>query len=217
VIPHVFDRVDHSRARGAAPHRAAHPAHASYVWQLQGPRSHLRLAPVRIGGPAGQTAVPEPSPIFLLQAGKPVRDLSRVQPEEPLTISWRPFSNAMSRPGTWQDFIFVLVSDDRGEVVFTGGFVEHTKTSCVVPAGTLTGGTGYVAFISQVKIVDHDISYGIDQLAANSFAVELPISTAGETRPPVDAVRRAPYLWKEKTPREKGLVPWPGFVTKPTS
>jgi hypothetical protein len=200
---------------------AAHPARDSYVWQLEGGGERLRLAPIRIGGPDGRTAIPEPSPIYLSQRREPVRDTSRVRPDEPLTVSWRPFASGAHRAGTvWQDLIFVLLSDQNGEVVYTSGapgaesgFLDFTQTATEVPAGTLKGGSSYVVFISQVKYVDHNVDRGIDQLAANSFAVELPIRVAGESQPRSTCIRRAPYLWAGKTPREKGLVPWPGFPT----
>jgi hypothetical protein len=208
---------------GFAELEAAHPAQDNYFWQLSNARDHLRLASVRIGGPNGQTAIPEPSPIFLSQQGKPSTCPDQVRPDQRLTISWRPFSNGCLRAGTdWQDLIFVLISDANGEVVFTGGapgsaagFLDFSKTSADVPAGTLKEATAYVAFISQVKFVDHNASCGIEQLAANSFAVELPISTVGESRRNAAAARRAPYLWSGKTPREQGLVPWPGFLRQP--
>src|SRR5688572_25137025 len=38
---------------------AAHPARNFYIWQLQSPHDRLRLAPIRIGGPDGRTAIPE--------------------------------------------------------------------------------------------------------------------------------------------------------------
>jgi hypothetical protein len=198
---------------------AAHPAGDSYHWELDDGRDRLRLAPVRIGGPAARTAIPAPSPIFLSQDGGPVEHPPRVRPDRPLTIAWRPFVTGAARPGTvWQDLIFALVSDADGQVVYTGGvpgsdagFLDYTTTATEVPAATLEEGSAYVVFISQVKWVDHNVSNGIEQLAANSFAVELPVTTVGASRARAAPVRRAPYLWSGKTPRDLGMVPWPGF------
>lgn len=201
----------------------AHPASGAYTWELHGPAGRRRLAPIRIGGPEGQPAIPAPSPISIAQRGRPVSPLGGVLPDEPLTISWQPFATGVFREGTpWQDLIFVLVSDVEGRVVYTGGapgaadgFLDFTKTSTVLPVGTLKPGAGYVVFISCVKYVDHNVCEGIEQLACNSFAVELPIATLGGVGPPPSGRRRAAYLWGGKTPADRGMVPWPGFLQAP--
>lgn len=201
----------------------AHPSTGCYVWELQGADVRRTLAPIRIGGPEGRTAIPEPSPIFLAQRGSPVTPQGGIDHDEPLMISWRPFRSGVRREETqWQDLIFVLVSDREGRVVYTGGapgaaggFLDFTKTSTVVPAGVLAARTGYVAFISCVKYVDYNVSLGIEQLACNSFAVELPIATRGGDGPAPCGRRRASYLWGGKTPPHLGMVTWPGFLQAP--
>jgi len=198
---------------------AAHPADNAYVWEIIGSKGVRRLAPIRIGGPQQRTQIPQSSPIFLLQDGKPVADHHRVRHDLPLTIGWRPFTSGTSHPGTeWDDLIFALVSNAQGEVVFTGGapgaeggFLDYTKTSTHVPGGVMEPAMDHVVFISQVKYVDNNLSDGIQQLACNSFAVELPIRTAGEPAAEPHTARKAPYLWGGKTPADQGLVPWPAF------
>ena len=198
---------------------AAHPASDAYVWEIAGPKGTCGLAPVRIGGPQQRTQIPESSPIFLLQDSKPVTNHHRVRHDLPLTISWKPFTSGASHPETiWDDLIFALVSNARGEVIFTGGapgaeggFLDYTKTSTQVPGGVMESGMDHVVFISQVKYVDNNLSDGIQQLACNSFAVELPIRTAGEPAAPPSTARKAPYLWGGKTAPDQGLVPWPSF------
>lgn len=199
---------------------SAHPAQASYSWELVGHGERVQLDAMRIGGREARTAIPEPSPIFLAQDGREIAGPDGVRPDRPLTISWRRFASGTTRPGTaWQDLIFVLVSDADGQVIYTGGapggdadYLDFSRTTTEVPAATLTEGSAYVVFVSQVKWVDHNVSCGIEQLAANSFAVELPIHTSGESRPRTGPLRRAPYLWSGKTPGALGMVPWPGFV-----
>ena len=198
---------------------AAHPADTAYVWEIAGQGGSRRLAPIRIGGPQQLTQIPDPSPISLQQDGKPVADLQQVRHDLPLTIGWQPFTSGESHAGTdWDDLIFALVSDAHGEMVFTGGapgleggFLDYTKTSTEVPAGILQPGMDHVVFISQVKYVDNNMCDGIQQLACNSFAVELPIRTAGEPAAQPDPVRRAPYLWGGKTPADQEMVSWPAF------
>ncbi|MCS5611039.1 MAG: hypothetical protein NZ961_11525, partial [Candidatus Poribacteria bacterium] len=78
----------------------------------------------------------------------------------------------------------------------------------------------YVVFISQVNHVDANISYGIDQISANSFAVELKVKTAGKIDPArtcPDLEHRAAYLWSRKTPANVGLMPWPTFLDSPNN
>jgi hypothetical protein len=150
------------------------------------------LPPIRIGGASGQTQIPQVSRIRLTQQGKAVTDYQSVRADQPLEMNWDPFTIGGPLEGTqWSDLIFVLVSDCHGNVVYTGGapgtdedFVDYTETSAVIPVGRLEPGQDYTTFISQVHYVDHNISHGIEQLAANSFAVELPIKTAGAV--PVD-------------------------------
>lgn len=198
---------------------AAHPADNAYVWEITGPRGTRRLAPVRVGGRQQRTQIPESGPIFLLQDGEPVADHHRVRYDLPLTIRWRPFTSGTSHPGTeWDDLIFALVSNAQGEVVYTGGapgaeggFLDYTKTSTEVPGGIMEPGMDHVVFVSQVKYVDNNLSNGIQQLACNSFAVELPIRTDGKSGAHPAPARKAPYLWSGKTPAEHGLVPWPTF------
>ncbi len=139
--------------------------------------------------------------------------------EAPLTIEWDPFESGELHEGTeWDDLIFVLVSDARGEIVyesgaptFDSGFLDCERTSVELPGGLLRPGTDYVVFMSQVKYVDNNMSNGVQQLACNSFAVELPVRTAGVGGDSPGPLRKAAYLWGGKTPRAKGMVPWPAF------
>jgi hypothetical protein len=61
-----------------------------------------------------------------------------------------------------------------------------------------------------VNVVDHNVSHGITQLAANSFATELPVRTRGAAAPDACAenLKPAQYLWTRKT-RGKAMENWP--------
>ena len=213
-----YTRKSKSHADLAALDRA-HPPTNAYIWEIEGPAGTRRLAPIRIGGPRGRTQIPDAGPISLHQRNEAITDYRSIRADLPLTIGWPPFTSGASHPGTiWDDLIFVLISDAGGEVLFTGGaptsdqgFLDHTKTSVEAPAGIMRPGMNYVVFISQVKYVDHNVSEGIEQLACNSFAVELPVGTAGTARRYTGRRRKAPYLWGGKTPAHQGLVPWPAF------
>ena len=197
---------------------ATHPPSQTYAWEIDGPNGHFRLDPIRIGGPEGETQIPHVSTIRLLQNDEPLSDMKAIDAQLPMTIAWDPFVIGGPLEGTkWDDLVFVLVSDCRGEVIYTGGapgtdevFVDYSDTSAVVPQGRLVPGRDYTVFISQVNYVDHNESHGITQLAANSFATELAIRTAGTPdssgcpNPP----RPAQYLWTRKT-RGDQMETWP--------
>jgi hypothetical protein len=194
-----------------------HPADSRLVWELSGPAGTFKLDPIRIGGPEGRTQVPKPSTIRLSQGETSVRNYDAIDPSQPLTLQWDPFENGAVLGGTdWSDFVFVLVSDCQGAVVYTAGapgdadWVDHTETSAVVPAARLQPGQPYVAFISMVNVVDHNQSHGISQLAANSFATELRIRTLGEAVPDActAGLKPAQYLWTRKT-RGDAMESWP--------
>lgn len=202
---------------------AAHPATGQYVWEIRGPGGNVQLDPIRIGGPEMRTMIPETSPIYLSQSGLPVSDFNNIDPHMSLGIGWDPFTIGAPLEGTdWDDLVFVLVSDCHGKVAYTSGapedeegFADFSVTSTEMPATLLEPGMDYIVFISQVNYVDANVSYGIEQLAANSFAVELEVRTAGR----IDLARTCPkpaykaaYLWSGKTPAGFGMLPWPAFL-----
>ena len=202
---------------------AVHPASNHYVWEIRGPEGNLQLDPIRIGGPELRTRIPDTSPIYLSQSGQPVTDFNGINSEMPLAISWDPFTIGSPLEGSnWDDLVFVLVSDCHGKVVYTSGapededgFADFSVTSTEMPARLLEPGMDYVVFISQVNYVDANVSYGIEQLAANSFAVELEVRTAGRIDPArtcPEPAYKAAYLWSGKTPAGYGMLPWPAFL-----
>lgn len=198
-----------------------HPPGSRYVWNLSGPAGTFALDPIRIGGPEGRTQVPKPSTIRLAQSGNRVQDHHAVDPSLDLTLSWDAFEGGAVLGDTeWRDFVFVLVSDCHGNVVYTAGappqdagWLDYTKTSATVPAGRLQPGQPYVAFISVINLVDYNLSHGIDQFAANSFATELPIRTIGQAPPGTCTtdLKPAQYLWTRKT-RGEAMESWPTLV-----
>lgn len=200
---------------------ALHAPDSAFVWTIAGPSGELTLDPIRIGGPEGRTQVPKPSTIRLQQGSAAVKDYDAIDPATALTINFDPFVGGGPLEGSvWSDLVFVLVSDCHGEVAYTGGapgtdkdFVDYTDTSATVPAGRLRPGEPYVVFISQVNYVDFNESHGIGQLAANSFATELPVRTSGTPAPGACTkdLRPAQYLWTRKT-RGDAMVSWPTMV-----
>lgn len=194
----------------------AHPATDVYQWKVRGPTIAGDIKPIRIGGPEGQTRIPQAHPMRLSQQGRPVTDLDRVDSGLPLRIEWDRFEGARAG-AVIDDTIFVFVDDCRGDVVFFGGLpieaerIRFDSTSVGVPAGTLKPGQPYTIFFSQCRMVDQDASDGLVNCAVNSFGVELELRTAGvNTGPPCPEPRvMAPYRWKRKTRVQQGLETWP--------
>ncbi len=198
----------------------AHPPDTRYTWKIMGSARSRMLEPISIGGLQQQTQIPVPGPVVLSQSNRPVTDLNAIDANNTLDISWNPFS--LAGGGAPADsIIFVLVSDWNGEVVYTSGaptavtekgYLDYRATCCSVPEKCLDAGVEHIVFISQVNLVDTNVSHGIKQHAANSFAVELAIKTTGATQIPPRQHAKAPYLWSGKTPKDAGLVPWPTFI-----
>ncbi len=196
-----------------------HPPDQAYWWEVSHEQGSVRLPPIHIGGKEGTNQIPGPSPIFVHQHGESA-DPAALDARSAMTLSWLPFETGCAHPGSdWNDLIFVLISDAGGNVVFTGGapggetdYLDYTNTQVEVPAGLLEPGSDYVFFMSQVKYVDNNRANGVQQLACNSFAVELPVRTAGPQSSYAGIRRKADYLWAGKTPSDQGLVPWPAFA-----
>ena len=200
---------------------AEHPPSSVFSWAIEGPNGKYRLAPIRIGGAELASQFPAVSTIRLYQDKKLIQDFRAIDATSDTTVEWNPFEIGGPLVGTeWNDLVFVLISDCRGDVVFTAGapgtdkdFADYTETSVVVPGNTLPPGQTYTLFTSQVNYVDHNLSNGITQLAANSFAVELIIETAGSNAsddcptPP----RPAQYLWTRKTIGDR-MQSWPALA-----
>ncbi len=114
-----------------------------------------------------------------------------------------------------------MISDCFGDVRYTSGapeqgqgFADFRVTAVEIPAGVLEAGMDFIVFLTHIKYVDYNMSHGIEQFAANSFAVELSVRTSGspgEGRTCPSPAVKAPYLWLAKTLPEKGMVPWPTF------
>ena len=201
---------------------AAYPPDTAFVWEIDTPEGRLRLDPIGIGGPEYKTEIPDATPLFLSQGGKPVPDVRNINSDRPLLVRWNPFTIGKPLEGSeWEDWVVLMVSDCHGEVQFSsgapeqeGGAVSLDTTSIEIPANSLVPGMQYDMFITHINYVDYNKSHGIEQFAANSFAVELAIETAGmgdAGRTCPEPAIKAPYLWVGKTPVDADIVPWPGI------
>jgi len=197
---------------------AYHPEDGSYEWTLEWPGGSVKLAPVNIGGPEGKTQIPQLTPIFLSQDGVAITGADTVDSEQDLFVSWQPFISGQPLPDTeFSDLNFLLLDNCRGEIVYASGapgagdrFLDYSALGDVIPASLLEPGMDYVVFLSRVNFVDYVKSHGIEQFAANSFAVELPISTKGELLSECPSpYKKADYRFSRKSSPGKGMVAWP--------
>lgn len=198
-----------------------HPSSDKYVWEIRGPNGFIRLEPIRIGGLQAITQIPKVSTIRLNQNKIAINDYMDIDSNTDLIIEWDPFENGTDFDGNgWDDIMFVLVSNCYGEIILTGGaaatddpFVSCHDVSAVLPKERMNAGEGYTVFISQVKLVDQNHSNGIHQVACNSFATELSISTAGNSTHQKKSllVRPAQHLWSRKT-IGNDMESWPTLV-----
>lgn len=198
-----------------------HAQAANYVWQVAGPDGKVELQPMRIGGPEGQTEIPDLTSINVMQNGASVSDLSSVDPNADINFSWGEFSEGAVLEGSdWVDLHFLLVDNCHGEFVYTGGapggevdvVTDYSVTSSDMPAAKLEAGMDYVVFLSRVNFRDFNMEGIVQQLAANSFAVELRFRTSGETtvdRRCPDPHWRADYRFSRKSKAGEGMVAWP--------
>jgi hypothetical protein len=199
---------------------ADHPSSAAYRWTIEGAHGPITLAPIRIGGPEGATQIPKLTGVTLSQNGVALKGTDKIDPNLDLQITWAPFTIGQPLPGSkWSDLNFLLLDNCRGENIYTGGapgtdeeYLDYRATQDVVPAGTLEPGMSYVVFLSQVNYVDHNFSHGVEQLSANSFAVELPMETSGKRRtesvcPAVP--KMSDYRFSRKSARGQGMESWP--------
>lgn len=192
-----------------------------YVWEISGPNGFFRLEPIRIGGPEAITQIPKVSKIRLNQNKIAVSDYMNIDPNTDLMIEWDPFNTGSDFDGNgWDDIMFVLVSNCYGEIILTGGaadtndpFISCHDVSAILPKERMNPGEEYTVFISQVKIVDQNHSSGIHQVANNSFATELSISTSGNSTHQKESllVKPAQHLWSRKT-IGKDMESWPTLV-----
>ena len=89
---------------------------------------------------------------------------------------------------------------------------DYSVTSSDMPAAKLEAGMDYVVFLSRVNFRDFNLEGIVQQLTANSFAVELRFRTSGETavdRRCPDPHWRADYRFSRKSKVGAGMVAWP--------
>lgn len=200
-----------------------HAQSATYHWKITGPDGVSLLPPVGIGGPEGVTETPVVSPLIVEQSGESISGptLSLVDPTTDVTFRWQPFieGGELGDSG-WADLHFLLVDNCHGEYVYSGGapggekdiLLDYSVTSDVMPASFMEPGMDYVVFLSRVNFRDASLVGITQQLTANSYAVELPFRTAGETmqgRECPDPHLITDYRFSRKSEEGAGMVTWP--------
>jgi len=199
------------------------PPDTQFSWIIERGAKTIALSPICIGGPERATAIPSPAPLKLSQGGRPVAP-DAIDPGEDLAVEFPAMGAGVAWPGSdWRDLNLLLLDDQFGRVLYTGGapgaesgFLDGEATGAIIPAGTLHGGGEFVLFISQVRFVDSNESHGVRQVAANSYAIELPILTIGEApaAEPGLIPRRSDHRFSRKVQATDRLQPWPSFAER---
>lgn len=177
----------------------AHP-NGTYLFSLTTPGVQIREVPLELVGPSGQTDIPAPITISLMQAGLKISPIA-VDPDQDLVVGWSEYSNGRSDPrGIVDDMIFVVVADCHGERIFhtglpfQGQYSTYRSREISIESQHLTAGQPYSAFVEFPHVVDSKVTRGVPGFTSYATATYLdlhttgPISNAGcpDVPPPMD-------------------------------
>jgi hypothetical protein len=164
---------------------AAYP-NGDFLFDVQAPSVSFTQEPLRLAGPGGETLLPEPITITLLQAGESISPVE-IDPTEPLTVRWSEYSVGAADPrGIVDDMIFVVFADCNGERVFhtglpfEGEYLTFFADEATVPAHTLLPGRPYSMFVEFPHVVDSRVIDGVPGFTSYATATYLDLRTTGE-------------------------------------
>ena len=137
--------------------------------------------------------------------------LQAVDPSAPLSLTWQPFAGGLP-----SDFIQVELSiagpDDR-TVLETGapgepGSLDGTRTSVLVPAGTLQAGQSYVGRLFFGRILGFNFEYGPETPAVTGYfrETEFSLRAAGPDTQFPTLAGSSPNEWNGPVPRQSGIA-----------
>lgn len=140
-----------------------------------------------LAGPGGKTDIPKPIHISLHQTGQQIAP-NEVNPDEPLRVSWSPYSNGRSDPnGIVDDMIFVVFQDCHGERVFHTGlpfkessYMTYATDEVVVPVGRFKPGQPYSMFVEFPHVVESGSDNGVSGFTSYATATYLDVKSAGQ-------------------------------------
>ena len=157
-----------------------------FDFEIDGGEIRVRST-MKLGDANGETDIPAPITITLLQGGEPVSPAA-VDPGESLLIRWSEYSNgAPDENGIVDDMIFVVLQNCQGErIVHTGlpfendDYMTYRSRELTVDAGTLRPGEPYAMFVEFPHVVDSSIVSGVPGFTSFATATYLDIQTRGE-------------------------------------
>lgn len=178
---------------------SAHP-NGAFTFNIETGSGQLRDISLNLAGPGGETDIPAPITISLLQSGGEISPVA-VDPTHDLTVRWSEYSNGTADPrGIVDDMIFVVVADCHGERIFhtglpfQGDYTTFRETEVVVPAASLSSGMAYSTFVEFPHVADSRVVKGVPGFTSFATATYLDLQTTGtqsdltcpERRPPMD-------------------------------
>ncbi len=165
---------------------ASYP-NGTFVFDIITPSVKITREELRLAGPGGQTTLPDPITITLLQSGHAVSPVEIVAEEE-LVIRWSEYAGGAADPrGIVDDMIFVVVADCHGErlfhtgLPFQGTHLTYRTPEVSVPANTLQSGQPYSMFVEFPSVVDSRVIRGVPGFTSYATATYLDLHTLGPT------------------------------------
>lgn len=193
---HYFEGGHFDTVEGAD---SAYP-NGAFTFDIETPSGRLRDVSLTLAGPGGETDIPAPITISLLQSGNEIAPMA-VDPALDLTVRWSEYSNGTSDPrGIVDDMIFVVVADCHGERIFhtglpfQGDYTSFRETEVTVLAESLSSGAAYSTFVEFPHVADSRVVKGVPGFTSFATATYLDLHTTGpqsdqtcpEQRPPMD-------------------------------
>ncbi len=156
-----------------------------FAFDASSGRVDHRVLTIR-GTGEGQSRIPEPVRISLIQSGREVSSIA-VDPNEDLTVSFSPFRDgAPDDNGILDDLIFVVMGDCHGEKVEHSGrpfegtsFLTYRDADYLIPAEKLSSGEPHQIFVEHAK-VDTSREDGIVGLVTYASTSFFDFRTTGE-------------------------------------
>ena len=157
------------------------------------------IQPVDISSPPGQSRIPPPITITLLQDGEAV-GRNAVSPNKDIVVRWSEFAAGGHDPnGIADDLLFVITGDCHGNRIdHSGGpfgdgpFLTYANTQYVVPATRLLPGEPYQLSVEHAEM-ETGVFEGVPQIATWAETSFTEFTTKGERTPGREACPDVSY------------------------
>lgn len=172
-----------------------------YVFDVSTPSGDIDEVALTLAGPAGESQIPAPITITLLQDGEEIDPLA-IDPNKALLVDWSEFEIGEADPrGIIDDLIFFVIQNCHGvRIVHTGlpfeeaPYLTYEAGSYTVPTGTMKPGAPHSMFVEFPNQVNTVMVDGVAGFATYATASYLDTRTTGEpigkkcpdTVPPMD-------------------------------